>query len=194
MPTRRKPRRQRYVATQRDGTTIDVLAYSLEGARKACHQNGVFPTDLRLKTNAVARQMNGGGWRLNNAALTVVKRELGLTLPVLIKQTGRVGNQRGGYSLRMDESGRLYHHITMKNYENAEQANKTLRHELRHAWQAEQVIAKCTALGSAGRFAAWEKYVKGQHTWSYESRPIEVDANRYAARPSTISLALPNRC
>lgn len=196
MPTkrRRKPR-TRYIAELTNGKSVDVLAYSLEQAHDVLRQHGKSYTSVTRKTADVVRRKVGGGWRLNRAGVQAVSRELGLEFPVLVKQTSRVGSQAGAHYLRMDAKGRLYHHITVKSYDTPEEANKTLRHELRHAWQAEQAIARAPeARGIAAKLLAWERYRKSQHdNYTYRRRPIEIDANRFAAKPSTISLALPNR-
>lgn len=159
MPSRR---RSRFTGThKRTGEQTVLLAYGLNDARRWFGKNfTVKAGDWTIKP------AKGGGWTLSRRKLIAAAKELGLSYPVVVKQTSREGEQRGAYRLK---PGPL-HSITVKSYLTPKQATMTLWHELAHARQAEL----------SGTASGWRATLRDENRTPYWRRPIEVEARRLA--------------
>ena len=179
-----------------------ILSHSAAGARAHYERLGwvvlqVTPGDYRI-----AQQAREGGWHLDEAALKRACEELGLKIPVRIKQTGHKGGQAGCHAFRPQgggcviKGGRVYgldlathmvHHITVKSWLSAETAGRTIWHELRHAAQAEAAAAGTSSPKEA--LDAWRKRLQRDAGIAYRHKSIEVEARATEARNETLPLA-----
>jgi hypothetical protein len=133
-------------------------------------------------------------WRPRLKAFARAQAELGLTLPVKLKLTGHKRGRRGAHSLRID-NGKLYHHITVKNWLDPVQAGRTLWHELAHAMQAERAIAAAertrVMLSVRERQQVWLQCSERTRKMAYFIRPCEVEARTFEANNDRTPLAQP---
>jgi hypothetical protein len=196
MPT--NTRRKRFlVRVEGHANPIDVLAANRQAAIDGLIRRGYKPTHigLRPKRRRISgedyRRQIGGGWKTSTAGLHRAKMDLGLKLPVEVKQHNKVGDTNGNYRLSM-EGGYLHHQIMVKGYLTADQASKTLWHELGHAAQAEAFVARYEG-NPWDAYYAWYRYIDSLKGSTYLDRDIEVDARNQSRRAATIALALPNR-
>lgn len=141
MPTKTKPRRQRFVVTYiKNGnrTTIDVLAFSKDSAVLTAHRNGIQPLSIVPFTKNARPS-----YRLNQGAIAIAKRQLGISWPVSIAYKGK---ERGTHKARIDAKGTPYHQICLNAFLTPEDAGRTLWHELRHAQQSEELSRSCGSM------------------------------------------------
>lgn len=174
-------RRSRFTVTMTDGTKQVVLAYDTVGARSFFTGRGydvrsVTAGDHRVaKRNAQTKAV--GGFRLNHAAIRDACELLGVKMPVAIKFNGRVGATHGNH--RFTGSS---HRIMVKSYLTVQQASETLWHELTHALQAER---------DCGSRAAWVAQHSEQRRYSYQRRPIEIEARKMSEDMADLLLTKP---
>lgn len=167
-----------------------ILAYDPGGVREYYEARGwtviaIHRGDYRYEQ----AKRTAGGWRVNQAALKEAIDFLGIKLPVRVKQTGRRGPQQGAHYFRQrfgqfmknpdkdTASGGFYHHITVKNYLTAEEAGRTIWHELAHAMQAERETANAATMREA--FDAWKFCSARGRGITYRAKPIEVEAREH---------------
>lgn len=180
-------RRTRYTASvlrPRTGEAqeLDILAYSREGAIALAAERGY--TIMSIETAAAkAQRERGGGYRIDRAALREALDFLGIALPVKIRYTSRVGRTRGNHRLVANRS----HDIMLKSYLPADQASKTLWHELAHAMQSERAIRA----GQDWLAIANERNPGSSRRIAYRVRPIEVEARTYEQYAEACPLAVP---
>lgn len=118
---------------------------------------------LNLKRAVRVRFTSGGTKEANGEAFT--------------KQTF------GGYRVKIDfekTPATFYHGITLSQIRSFQDANRTLWHELRHAWQAEQVADK-TGKGM-DIFHRVYKNADGPHGEGYAKNRFELDAKHFAQK------------
>lgn len=190
-------RRQRFRAhLERAGALSErtILAYEVASVADFYRRMGytVLHVESARKKRTCERPANKP-WRHNDRAIRDAIEFLGITLPVRIKPTNVAGGRLGAHTLRpvgpgvrrqgsrvhgIEHATGLVHHITVKSWQDAEQASRTLWHELTHAMQAERELAKLpdpndlrTALRTWGR-----AYRDGR---SYDRKPIEREAREY---------------
>lgn len=176
------PRRSRFTATLSHDTSREIvkrviLAYSPGDVRdyytrKGYVVLGVQRGDYRAPARAAAVKANGGGWRVDRAALRDACDLLGLKLPVSIRFNSRVGRTNGNYRFTGTS-----HDIMLKSYRTAEQASATLWHELTHALQAER----------AGSTTAWQG-VLADSRGKYQRCPLEIEARAMSRTMSDVPL------
>ena len=153
-----------------------ILAYDAQGAIKHYNSLGyivlqIEKGDHRRKAKAAAVKASGG-YRVDHAALRDACDLLGLTMPVRIRHSSRVGNTRGNY-----RHGGTYHDIMLKSYLSAEQASSTLWHELTHAMQAER----------AGSESGWAAVLRDSHG-KYQRCPLEREARQMSRTMANVPL------
>lgn len=193
-----KPRRTRYTVEATKGQfgqreKFDFLAMSETSGRAFLSRKGYRIHSFITAAQAVAQKQNAG-WRKSLAGLTRARQELGITLPILIKQTSRIGDQQGIHSLHL-ENGKLHHHIIVKSYLTPEEATEVLWHELTHAAQAERAAAKVVRPEDFSALSyrvktAWTAEQIHQRDWPYSRRPIEREANENMRKFAHIPLAI----
>lgn len=163
-----------YTLTFSDGSTTDVLASS-EAKAYRMYPNAIrraIPSESAPKAHqgeGIARVFIAparGRFVLNPEAVQDAVRELGLNVQVRIRFHARAGNTNGIYRRYF-----THHDIMLKTYLTPKEASSTLWHELTHAMQAER----------AGAPDAWNAYAKAQRSYSYDNRPIEVEARAMSA-------------
>ncbi len=195
-------RRTRYIAlaakrpNQVEAKDVFVMAYSLEGARNLLDQNGMTyekVTTYAAYQKALARieNRNAGGYRLDQRAINEAIDYLGLKLPVRVRFSSRAGSVRGNYRLGRSMAGPNFHNIMLKTYIGAEQASKTLWHELTHAMQAErEILAAGQALTDPAGKLTWQHADARGRGRSYKNKPIEVEAREGEAMHEACPLAV----
>lgn len=143
-----------------------------------------------------------GGWHVDRAVLREAIAELDLKWPVRIKQGNSQGGQRGVHRLRHEahpQRGiRAIHEIRVKSYLDAETASHVLRHELKHAQQAERAlrnerpseIAGVGAYSVAAAQSAWSAYREVHRPYGkYKESSLEREAREYQFREGHKPLA-----
>lgn len=114
-------------------------------------------------------RVSGPGFRVDQQALKQAIALLGLKVKVKVRFHARNGSTLGNYRF-----AGTHHNIMLKSYLTPEQASHTLWHELTHAMQAER----------AGSKEGWSAEHRRQRRYSYQFRPIEVEANKMADKMS----------
>ena len=175
-----RPRRTRYRVETHRGP-VDVLAYSPDGARSAAIRAGYTvvagPFVSRRRTQA-----GDARWTVDDRAIRRACVALGVEWDVRITRT-KAQRTNGVHRLRI-RSGRPVHYITGPALADTAKATATLWHELTHAAQAERVARERGVHGDPlGALHAWVAFVRTQNRWSYERRPIEIEARRAAEAP-----------
>ena len=182
-----RPRRSRHTAlVHRHGETPTqkvILCYTVQQAVDYYMRQGY--TVIRVVKGDLVNVPQDGGWRLDPVQYRAALDFLGIRWPVVIKQTSRVGGQYGAHRLK-PQAGRLVHSITVKSYLRAEDAGRTLWHELCHAMQAERVSAG----DPSNAVVAWRN--TDERLGSYRNRPIEVEARSYEDFNDEMPLAIPS--
>lgn len=189
-------------AYDRNGQPVrqHILAYSATSVEDYFYRRGYSQIAVdRIQRGALTDDGQSEPWALNRAALARMIERLGIEYPVEVKLTGHRGGRNGAHSFtarygtlykdaRLDTaSGGMKHVITVKNYIGAAQAERTLRHELQHAVQAERVAAGVT--GERAKFMRWKKAYRDGIT--YRDKPLERDARAAENMHPDIALARP---
>jgi len=194
MPRARRPRRKRFVVGYvRNGEhkTIDVIAHTQEAAEETALRHGYEVTSSRTYVKGERFKLpEGGGWALIENAFYDAAAELGIEFPVSIQQTGHKGARMGRHRADALPNGKPYHNITIKSWLTAEDAGRTLWHELRHAQQSEELARVTgTSFGTPEfRKAMRIAYQKGT---SYRAKRWEREAE--ATEPNNDRLPLARR-
>lgn len=166
-------RRTRYTVDVEGREPVVVLSYTHGGAIETAQRHGykvLSAVTGDYRKQARAREVKAkGGFRINRSALEQAKFIMGLKLPVKIRYNNRVGDTNGNY-----EFHGTYHDVMLKRYHTPEQATRTLWHELTHAQQAER----------CGDLEIWERFRKAQRRFSYQRRPMEIEARNMSANMS----------
>lgn len=191
-------RRQRWRATlRRDGETIEklILAYTRESVAEFYARQGweVIKVESGRKPRATTRPDNPP-WDLDDRAIREAREFLGLRHPVRLKKTGAAGGRVGAHQLRPtgglagvkngrlvnpDTATGLIHHITLKSWQSAEQASRTIWHELTHALQAERAASELSADTPLAAIRAWNRVAARDRGIAYNRKSIEVEAREY---------------
>ena len=128
-------------------------------------------------------------WKLNDDALAQAVEFLGLKHPVYFTRNN-TKTRSGSYSLRYGwtlpataparfRQATLVHRIQLRPADTAEDASRTLWHELAHAMQAERSLSGASnGIGAVGVFA---KAVRAEAAIPYKRRPSEIEAREYEA-------------
>lgn len=196
--TRRRRRTRWLCELSRDGEAVtrQILAYNRESARAHYERMGylVRSIEAHRPSKSWERPANKA-WRKDERAIREAIEFFGLTLPVEIKLTSHAGGRFGAHSL-MPVGGRvrivgnrvhnistatgIVHRITLKSWRSAEEASRTLWHELTHAMQAERALAKLTAPYTAHEaLQAWGSCADLGKGVKYDRKPVEVEAREY---------------
>lgn len=186
-----QPRRNRYQATGvtlhgQPHSDIFVLAYTLEGAKQALVQKGYGAVSIAPHRR---EDIQGGGFKIDQAALKAAQDFLGLTLPVKVRHSSKLGATQGNY--RLSHRRGNHHNVMLKSYLTPEQASKTLWHELAHAMQAERAC-KTAGVSPTDRAAllAWSATPERAKGTGYYKKPIEVEARAHENYAATRPLAV----
>lgn len=184
-------RRSRFTVTVSPTNSNEIrrevaLCFSAASARSFFEGRGfvvlqVEAGDYRKAERAAAARASGG-FRIDREALAAAIELLGLTLPVKIRFTSRVGNVNGNY--RLHASG--YHDIMLKSYRTTQQASETLWHELTHAMQAERFQRDNPHLTPRTAWLAQLQQSKGK----YKRCPLEIEARRMARDMADLPLTV----
>lgn len=142
---------------------------------------------LTLPPNTVAK----AGWRLDHKAIVAAVEVLKLSRAVKIRFTsggekresngGRSSATYGCHQIKLDRDKNpmeFYHGITLSQIRTFEDANMTLWHEFRHAWQAES-FARVSGKSIEGFYRIY-KNASGPHGESYKQNKFELDARAFA--------------
>lgn len=166
---------------------IDVMTYGgVEQAFQLLWDRGW--DDVAVVKAAPKPKPTGGGWSLRGSEFAELLKREGIEWPVTIKQTGHVGNQMGCAKINWREKT---HTLTIKNYLTSQQAESTLRHEVRHFKQQERIANRTAARRGCWDVeairAAWKRTYSAGRT-AYNDKPMEVDAR--AASNENLDLTL----
>lgn len=133
------------------------------------------PAELRRsqKVSGAVGKTARQGWEIDRTELQRFCDDFNIKLPVRIRFT-TAKRKRGGHSVRHD-NGEYFHRIVLEQNRSAESANKTLLHELCHAWQAEMH-------GDHPANFYWDFYkpADGPRGSSYKDNQFEVHARGFA--------------
>ncbi len=172
------------------------MAYSQPAAVKLLADNGytyvkLVPYATYQKALARIENRGVGSYRLDESALAEASEYLGLKLPIRVRYSSRAGNVRGNYRLGRSTSGPNFHNIMLKTYIGAEQASKTLWHELTHAMQAErEMLAAGLDLRDPAGKIAWQSADARGRGIGYSRKPIEVEAREGEKMHEALPLAV----
>lgn len=202
-------KRSRYTVTvsRLGSAAIDrkvILAYSALGARQYFENRHytvleVERGDYRRTERAARYVPEGGGFSIDQKALAEAIELLGIKRPVQIRLNGKVGPTHGTHrwvprsgkfkvNPNLDTAtGGMLHRITLKSYLTAEQAGRTLWHELTHAMQAERESADAATMREA--FEAWRFCSARGRGIAYNRKPIEVEAREHEPLNDDLPLA-----
>lgn len=195
-----KQRRTRYqahglVKRGRPVEDMHVMAYSREGAEKLLQANG-YEYKAVVPYAAVVRKMarENGSYRINQRAVNDAIQFLGIKLPVRIRYSSKVGGTRGNH-LPQKSGGRIqgpaFHNIMLKSYLDAEQASKTLWHELAHAMQFErEAVAAGIRMTDPQARVHWYEVKQKDRGIGYRNKSYEVEAREYETFAATDPLAV----
>lgn len=188
MPRTSRPRRKRFqvgYVSNGEHKTIDVIAYSQERAEETALKHGYQVTSSRVVRKGERFEVPAdGGWYLNEEALYDACAELGIEFPVALQQTGHKGARMGRHRADSTASGMPYHNITIKSWLTAEQAGRTLWHELRHAQQSEALAAETGTEFGTPEYSREQRRVYRDGTsyreklWEREARATEPNNDR----------------
>jgi len=113
-------------------------------------------------------------WELDPEGLQDSLDRLGINWPVKISRTSCRTNGGKHYTRLNYSAGQITHMITVNKFNDLENAVKTLLHELRHAWQAENAAKGITNPMEAKRKCNQKVYSERHIEYWY--RPSEIDA------------------
>lgn len=194
MPRARRPRRKRFqVGYVRNGEhkTIDVIAHTQEAAEETAQRHGYQVTSSRIVRKGERFKLpTDGGWSLIENAFFDACAELGIEFPVSIQKTSHKGARMGRHRADSLNSGKPYHNITIKSWLTAEQAGRTLWHELRHAQQCEALAVETgTEFGTDDFIRAWREVYRDGTTYRHKRWEREA----VATEPNNDRLPLARR-
>lgn len=170
-----------------NGGTMDALAYSAEQAFALLERRGYY--NIERVTRPARRAPAGGGFKIDRRALREARDFMGLRWPVRIREHSRYGSVNGNYRVGDDHSA-PFHNIMVKSYLSPEQASRTIWHELRHAFQAEQAAqAKGARLAGECR-RAFDGVIADDRGVSYRAKSIERDAREYEQYAEVVQIAV----
>lgn len=180
-------RRQRYTVTFEDGSRSVILAHTGASADSHYRERGRIPVKVERGDyrHAEASAAPGDRWHLDHGAIREACEYFGLDWPVDIKLTGRQGGRYGAHTIYPNRHG---HFITVKRWLSAEQASRTLWHELTHAAQVERVAARAGATAPREVATAWRASPERGKGTSYLRKPSEVEAREHEALHDTLPL------
>jgi hypothetical protein len=183
---------------------VVVLAYDEAGAkqtvqimRSPCIVLAIAPGDYRVKAQRSAQPR--GGFRIDQAKLAEAIDLLGLEWPVKIAPNAKDGGSHGNHQIRYEgtqiKGGRIhgldnpaatpYHRVMVKSYLTAEDASRTLWHELAHGMQAERCAKAAEATTAREIHTAWNLVLSDKdgdnRGVNYFAKPIEIEAREYEA-------------
>jgi hypothetical protein len=135
------------------------------------------PTELiRAKSvrGAAVGKTARQGWEIDRTEVQRFCDDFNIKLPVKIRFT-TAKTKRGGHSVRHDQELGYFHRIVLEQNRSHESANKTLLHELCHAWQSEMH-------GDNPANFYWDFYkpANGPRGSSYRDNHFEVHARGFA--------------
>lgn len=202
-------RRTRYTFTMSHESSNDivrkvVLCYQPDVMRRHYVECGwtvlsVERGDYRREARKQAMVPQGGGFKINQANLREAIDLLGIKLPVQIRYNGKAGPTNGTHRFaprsgkfmhdqeRDTARGGMVHRITLKSYLTADQAGRTLWHELTHAMQAERETREAQTMREA--FMGWRFCSARGRGVSYSRKPIEVEAREHEPLNDDLPLA-----
>lgn len=197
-------RRSRFTVFTDRGPQV-ILAYDRAGAAAYYERRGL--TVIRVEAgdyrHVEASAKPGEIWKLDREALQLALDFFRIELPVEIKFTGHRGGRlgahtldayggnvikRGGRIAHLDSATDIKHKITVKRWLSAEQASRTLWHELAHAMQAERAACAANAITPADILRSWRDCSERGRGISYENKPHEIEAREYEAYHDEIPL------
>lgn len=139
-------------------------------------------------------------WRIDPDALDAAKDFFGLKLPVYVRRSAGYRTQgthrlMPGWRAPAGVSGSTssyYHHLTITGKSSADDASRTIWHELTHCWQAERAMAEARERGAsvAEQARAWSTADERSRAIPYSDRPCEVEARSYEDFASEIAPAV----
>lgn len=194
MTRTRRPRRKRFVVgyvKNGEHKTIDVVSHTEEAAIETAERHGYATTSARPYVKGERVKLpTDGGWSLIENAFYDACAELGIEFQVSIQKTGHKGARMGRHRADSLANGTPYHNITIKSWLTAEQAGRTLWHELRHAQQCEALAARIGHTFGTQEFirAMRAEYRDGT---TYAAKRWEIEAN--ATEPNNDRLPLARR-
>jgi hypothetical protein len=181
-------RRKRFHATVVDAgfkRKITIMAYTPESARRWLETSGYIV--LRLSAAKRRKSIAAGkaaAWEIDQRALQSAMDKLDVTWKVRITRTAS-RTKLGAHRLRYREPmHRPQHSITVDKTVSPTEATRILWHELCHAAQAERAARKfateagCPVGALTGRecLTAWREDNARSRRYSYDARPIEIEA------------------
>lgn len=193
-----RQRRTRWlVELSRNGKASErqILGYHEQNVRDYYERMGYTVRSITKHRPSKAERPANKPWRKNERAIREAIEFLGITLPVEIKPTGHAGGRFGCHRLLplgptvrtvgsrvygAEHTNKLVHRITIKSWRSAEEASRTLWHELAHAMQAERVLATLpTGYNAKEALNAWGACADFGRGVAYERKPVEIEANEY---------------
>lgn len=154
-----------------------ILAYDPVGVRKHYNRMGYVVLDVvkgdHRREAYKAAVKSSGGFTVDRRALKDACDLLGITKPVRIRFSSKVGSTNGNYRFMG-----TYHDIMLKSYHSPAQASSTLWHELTHAMQAER------AGGTQEAWQAEHEKSKGK----YKRCPREIEARQMSRKMADVPL------
>lgn len=191
-------RRTRWLCElSRNGKTTErqILAYNADSVRDHYTRLGYDVHSVKAhRPSRTAVKATNPPWRKNERAIREAIELFGLTLPVEIKLTSHAGGRYGAHTLHpvggqvRVHNGRIYwaetatglvHRITVKAWRSAEEASRTLWHELTHAMQAERELSKLANSSIKDKLEGWRTCADRGHGLSYSRKPLEIEAREH---------------
>lgn len=176
-------RRSRYTITIQDQhgnvSKSVILAYAGQSQQIVNHYNGLGFVVLGIAKGDYRKAERAAmpTWTLDQSNYQDALDFLGIKLPVKIEKSRRDGRSAGSHTLGSTPCGRLYHKIMVRSWLTADEAGRTLWHELCHAMQAERTAADAGAHDPIAILTAWR--LTPDREGSYDTRAIEVEARSY---------------
>lgn len=100
-----------------------------------------YPDSPIVFPNNAAAGDGNGTWDFDVKEIKKLAKRFKLNFPVVFKYAGRAVTVYGTHRFRVIEE-KFFHSITVCQYLDPEQANRTILHEMRHAFQAERHLEK----------------------------------------------------
>ena len=196
-------RRQRFTVTLEGGVRKVLLAHYAGDARAHYERRGIVVIGVE-RGDYRKRERAAQGFRIDRDAVREAADLLGITWPIEFASTSSYGSTRGNHQLRyrggsyrcdgnrhynLDTATSVYHRIMVKSYLSAEQAGRTIWHELTHAMQAERATRDAGAVTMREVNEAWAGCSARGRGVTYRAKPIEVEAREHEPLNDDLPLA-----
>lgn len=209
-----RTRRKRFVVTRKNLATHELIHQDVllvPTINGKCH-----PADFRkfntselhvvsvLPKGEFKKLQKSCSWLVDEQMLSLVCDQMNVRFPVNIKKTAHIGDQQAAHRLMaakrapkgvvLPEGTDTFHHITIKSYLSVSEAGEALHHELAHAMQSERAMRKYyynhPAATHEDMRSAWYSNQQRSKAFTYETRPIEVEARLYEKNNDEFPLTL----